>query len=54
MFVAITWPMFENEIGQPISRVMVSAISADFICSWPSSAAMTSARSDGDMRGHGP
>jgi hypothetical protein len=54
MLAASTWPIFENEIGEPISLVIVTASSAERSCSSAKRRAMTSARSAAVMRGHGP
>ena len=45
---------FENDVGEPISRVIRSAISASFPAYSPEKAWTTSIRSCGDIRGHGP
>src|SRR6266849_9943138 len=54
MFAPITWPMCENEMGEPISRVMVTERSSARAWSCASSAVIRSARSAGVMRGQGP
>ncbi len=54
MFVAKTWPACEKLIGQPISVVIVEAMSAERFCSAASRRSSTSARSAGALRGHGP
>ena len=43
-----------NDVGEPISRVIRSAISASFPAYSPENAWTTSIRSCGDIRGHGP
>ena len=45
---------FENDVGEPISRVIRSAISASLPAYSPENAWTTSIRSCGDIRGHGP
>src|SRR5262249_14195060 len=44
----------ENDVGEPISRVISSAISRSFAAYSPEKACTTSIRSCGDIRGHGP
>ena len=48
------WARLENDVGEPISRVIRSAISAIFPAYSPEKAWTTSIRSCGDIRGHGP
>ena len=48
------WPTLENEIGEPISVVMTSAISSRREAYRPANRCRTSMRSDGVIRGQGP
>ena len=54
MVGASTWPIPENEIGEPISRVMISAMSPISAVICAATADRMAARSAGVMRGHGP
>ena len=54
MLAAITWPMCENEIVEPISSVIVTASSSERDWRMPSKRSIASARSAGFICGQGP